>query len=100
MYAIRSYYDTIFLEGEYKSLTSTQNFSGTISNDELAAVLSGNEISGRRTLEYAPLRDYYSIAKSAIDSSETYLFNPEILKTKEWRVITSYSIHYTKLYEV
>lgn len=77
--------DTIFLEGEYKSLTSTQNFSGTISNNELAAVLSGNEISGRRTLEYAPLRDFYSIAKSAIDSSETYLFNPEILKTKEWR---------------
>lgn len=39
---------------------------------------------GARINECAALRDYYSIAKSAIDSTENYLYNPAILKTAEW----------------
>jgi len=76
--------DTLFLSGKYQSITSTQDFSGTIINNVLSATLTENSISGKRISVCAPQRDYYSIAKSAIDTSENYLFNPDILKTKAW----------------
>lgn len=76
--------DTIFLKGNYESLTSTQDFSGFIINNTLNATMSNNKMNGNLINNNAPLRDYYSITKSAIDSTEQYLYNPAILKSNDW----------------
>lgn len=77
--------DTTFLSGEYKSLTSTQTFTGYITGDSIKAALSKNFITGTKTNGMKPLKDYPSIALMAADTTEKYLFNPNLVKGKEWQ---------------
>lgn len=76
--------DTVFMEGKYRSLTSTQEFSGWIVNNRLEGKLTSNTITGFRTESPAPCRDYRAIARAMIDTTEHYLYNPELMQISTW----------------
>jgi len=66
----------------------------------MTTVLGQNAVDsnkGTQINEFAALRDYYSIAKSAIDSTENYLYNPAILKTAEWIDFTNNVLELSKV---
>ncbi len=76
--------DTIFLKGRYESLTSKQDFDGYIINNTIEAKLTSNSLTGNLVDKFEPQRDYYSITKAAIDTTEQYLYNPTLLESSEW----------------
>ncbi|NJK95471.1 MAG: hypothetical protein HC905_11670, partial [Bacteroidales bacterium] len=60
------------------------NFTGFIYNGALSAKVGQNSLQGKQAERFQPARDYHSIARSALDTSRCYLFDPAILKTEAW----------------
>ncbi len=76
--------DTLFLKGQYKSLTSKQDFLGTVVKDSLSASLTRNQYRGSRIGSLDSLKDYHSIIKKALAYTESNLYDTSILQSKEW----------------
>ena len=105
MYAIRSYYDQIddAVRGKTDELFSGPRSSNpqllvTIGNSDLE-----NDIEGGRAELESDMDDIVDMAESIKTSDDLEKKTSKARKitenTQEYFVITSYSIHYTKLYE-
>lgn len=84
--------DTLFLSGEYQSLTATQSFNGFITNNTLYGELTNNTIVGKRIDTAKPVRNYEAIAQAIIDTTEQYLYNPHLLNSKEWQNFKTHAL--------
>lgn len=82
--------DTLILKGIFRSVMGNYYFNGKIVNDSLTAKLTNKNqkhrgsISGNKTTIKSPLSDYPTIVNQAIKVTKNKIFNPRILKTKEW----------------
>ena len=86
MYAIRSYYDPLF-DNNFKIVYSVYNDEFTKPlNEDLPQKLSEDGVYPEDVSVLSP-PDWINLSKFAIDNSDGI-------------VITSYSIHYTKLYDL
>ena len=98
MYAIRSYYVDESGKGDYFGpLVIAAVFVDATTQDELALmqVRDSKKISDGRILEMAP--DIKTICPHSVITIGPHKYNELYAKIRN--VITSYSIHYTKLYE-
>jgi hypothetical protein len=83
--------DTLNLKGIFKSAMGNYYFNGQIIDDSLTAELTNKnqeyrgKLSGNKTITSLPLSDYQSIVDKAIKTTKSKIFNPRILKTKEWK---------------
>jgi len=76
--------DTLYLKGQYSSLTSQQQFKGYLHNGQIKATLTNNVLEAILVTNGAPLKDYHAIAQAAVDTAEMYLYNPTLLKDSRW----------------
>jgi len=78
--------DTLFLEGIYQSLTSRQDFGGTIVNDTLRCTGANDmQLIGTRSSITRPLRDYQHIVQAALDTTAHFLYDTRLLSHRRWR---------------
>ncbi len=84
--------DTTFLAAIFRSSIGTYYFNGTIIKDSLDAKLRNSkkefrgQLSGIKKADIAyPLNDYGKIIAEAIDTSQTKIYNRDILETKKWK---------------